>query len=153
MKQRNLLIAAALLVVLSAGVWWAKRHPQSSAAANVPASPKLADIAQAQIKEIDLKKKDGSTVVLQNQNGKWSITAPESWPADQDAASGVASALSPVTADNVVEDKAKDLAQYGLNNPSLTVTVDEKNGMTHQVFFGDDVPAGSLVYARVDSDP
>lgn len=153
MKQRNLLIAAALLAALSGGVWWAKRHPQSNEATNVPASPKLADIPVAQIKEIDLKKRDGTTVVLQNQNGKWAITAPEALPADQDAASGVASALSPVTADNVVENNPKDLSQYGLNNPSLTVTIGEKNGKTQQLLFGDDVPAGSLVYARSGSDP
>ncbi len=153
MKQRNLLIAAVLLAALSGAVWWAKKHPQSAQTPNVPPSPKLADIPVAQIKQIDLKKKDGSTVVLQNQNGKWQITAPEAWRADQDAASSLASALSPVTADNVVEDKPKDLAQYGLNNPSLTVTVDEKDGKKKELFFGDDVPAGSLVYARVGSDP
>jgi Domain of unknown function (DUF4340) len=153
MKSRNLVIAAVLLAALSGVVWWAKRHPQSADTSKTPPSPKLADIPAAQIKSIDLKKKDGSDVVLQNQNGRWSITAPEQLPADQDAASGVASALSPVTADNIVEDKPKDLGQFGLNNPSLTVTVDEKNGKTQQLFFGDDVPAGSLVYARVGSDP
>lgn len=153
MNSRNLVIAAVLLAALSGAVWWAKRHPQSADTSKTPPSPKLADIPAAQIKSIDLKKKDGTDVVLQNQNGRWSITTPEQVPADQDAATGVASALSPVTADNVVEDKPKDLAQFGLNDPSLTVTVDEKNGKKQQLFFGDDVPAGSLVYARVDSDP
>jgi hypothetical protein len=153
MKQRNLLIAAVLLAALSGGVWWAKRHPQSAETANVPASPKLVDIPQAQIKEIDLKKKDGTTVILQNQNGRWSIAAPESLPADQDAANALASTFNPVSADNVVEDKPKDLTQYGLSNPSLTVTVDEKDGKSQQLFLGDDVPAGSLAYARANSDP
>jgi hypothetical protein len=63
------------------------------------------------------------------------------------------SSLSPVTADSVVEDKAADVAKYGLNNPSLTVTVGENNGKSEQIYFGDDVPAGSLVYVRVGSDP
>src|ERR1700761_9230730 len=128
MKQRNLLIAAALLAALSGGVWWAKRHPQSTETSNAPASPKLTDIPQAQIKEIDLKKKDGTTIVLQNQNGRWSITAPEQLPADQDAANSLASTFNPVSADSVVEDKPRDLSQYGLTNPSLVATVDEKNG-------------------------
>jgi hypothetical protein len=153
MKERNLLIAAVLLAALSGGVWWAKRHPQSSDTSKIPASPKLTDIPQAQIKEIDLKKKDGATVVLQNQNGRWSITAPEQLPADQDAANNVASTFNPVSADNVVEDKPKDLSQFGLKDPALTVTVVEKNGKSQQLFLGDDVPAGSLVYARADSDP
>lgn len=154
MKPRNLLAAAILLAALSGVVWWAKRHPQSvGPTASVAASPKLADIPDAQIKGIDLKKKDGTSVELQRQNGKWAITAPEPLAADQDAVSSVTSALSPITADSVIDDKPADLGKYGLKDPSLTVTVDEKNGKTDKIFFGDDVPAGSLVYVRAGSDP
>ncbi len=155
MKPLNLLIAAIILAALSGAVWWAKRHPQSaqtSSTATAP-SPKLADIPQGQIQGIDLKKKDGSTLTIQRQNGKWAITGPEALPADQDAVNSVASSLSPVTADSVVEDKPSDVSKYGLNAPSLTVTVHEKSGKSDQIVFGDDVPAGSLVYARAGSDP
>jgi hypothetical protein len=61
--------------------------------------------------------------------------------------------LGPATADSVVDDKASDLSRYGLNTPSLTVTVHQKNGKSNEILFGDDVPAGSLVYARVNGDP
>lgn len=154
MKPRNLVIAAVLLAALSGVVWWAKKHPQPSATgAAATTSPKLADIPDAQIQSIDLKKRDGAEVDLARQNGKWIITAPESYPADQDAASSLASSLNPLTADNVVEDQAHDLNKYGLKSPTLTVTVHEKNGKSTQVHFGDDVPAGSLVYASIDSNP
>ncbi len=154
MKSRNLLVAAILLAALSGAVWWAKRHPQSTDSGKpATTSPKLLDIPDAQIKSIDLKKKSGQDITLQRQNGKWAITSPEALATDQDAAGSLASSLSPITADNVVEDRAADLSKYGLKDPSLTVTVDEKNGKSDQIFFGDDVPAGSLVYARVGSDP
>jgi uncharacterized protein DUF4340 len=153
MKSRNLLIAAVVLAALSGVVWWTKRHPQSTDTAATPAPPKLADINAAQIKEIDLAKKDGTKLSIQHQNGKWSITSPEALPTDQDAANSLGGSLSPVTADSVVEDKPSNVSQYGLNTPSLTVTVREINGKSTQIYFGDDVPAGSLVYARVGSDP
>jgi hypothetical protein len=154
MKPRNLLIAAVLLAALSGVVWWAKKHPQPSAtSSSTSTSPKLADIPDAQIQSIDLKKRDGSAVDLARKDGKWVITAPESYPADQDAASSVASALSPLTADSIVDDNPADLAKYGLKSPSLTVTVHEKNGKSPELLFGDDVPAGSLVYARLESSP
>jgi hypothetical protein len=154
MKPRNLLIAAVLLAALSGVVWWAKKHPQPSAtSSSTSTSPKLADIPDAQIQSIDLKKRDGSAVDLAHKDGKWVITAPESYPADQDAASSVASALSPLTADSIVDDNPADLAKYGLKSPSLTVTVHEKNGKSPELLFGDDVPAGSLVYARLESSP
>ena len=153
MKPRNLLIAAVVLAALSGLVWWTKRHPESAATSNTPPSPKLADIPEAKISEIDLKKKDGTSVTLQHQNGKWSITAPERLATDQDAAKSLAGSLGPITADSVVEDKPTDVAKYGLNAPSLTVTVHETGGKADEIYFGDDVPAGSLVYARVGSDP
>lgn len=154
MKPRNLLIAAILLAGLSGVVWWAKKHPQPSApSATTTTSPKLADIPDAQIQSIDLKKRDGASVDLARQNGKWVITAPESYSADQDAATGVASSLSPLTADSVVDDNPSDLGKYGLKSPSLTVTVHEKDGKSPEILFGDDVPAGSLVYARLGSNP
>jgi hypothetical protein len=154
MKPRNLLIAAAVLAALSGAVWYSKRHPPSTTS-TTPAStsPKLLEIPEKEVQTVDLKKKDGSAVDLERVAGKWQITAPEKWSADQDAANSLVTALSPVSADNVVEDKTNDPAKYGLNAPSLTVTVHRNNGKSDQIFFGDEVPAGSLVYARVDNDP
>ncbi|MBV9613111.1 MAG: DUF4340 domain-containing protein [Acidobacteriaceae bacterium] len=152
MKSRNLLIAAVLLAALSGVVWWTKRHPETATTTTTPAAPKLADIPSGQIKEIDLAKKGGATLTLERQNGKWEITSPDKLPADQDAASTLAGALSPVTADSVIEDNPSDVSKYGLNAPTLTVTVHETNGKSDQLYFGDDVPAGSLVYTRVGSD-
>jgi hypothetical protein len=154
MKLRNLVVAAALLAALSGAVWWAKRHPESaSSAANTPPAPKLADISDSAVQQIELKKKDGSTVTLDRKSGKWAIMAPESLSADQDAVSTIVSSLNPVTADSIVEDKPSDLSKYGLTTPSLSVIIKEKTGKTDQLVFGDDVPAGSLVYARTNSRP
>src|SRR3982751_4909465 len=155
MKPRSLLVAAVLLVALSGAVWWSKRHPEAarSSTAATPASPKLVDIPSGQIKSIALKKKDGSTVEVEKTKDKWTIAAPAQYSADQDAVSSMTSSLSPITADSVVEDKPTDVAKYGLNAPTLTVTVGESNGKSQAIYFGDDVPAGSLVYVRVGSDP
>jgi hypothetical protein len=154
MKQRNVFAAAVLLAVLSGVVWWAQRHPQSTgtSTSNVN-TPKLASIPDAQIQQITVTKKDSPPVVLAHQSGKWSLTAPQNLAADQDAAKSMASSLDPVTADNVVEDKPTDLSKYGLAAPSLVVAVQQTNGKSQDLYFGDDVPAGSLVYARVGNDP
>jgi len=154
MKPRNLLIAAVLLAVLSGAVWWSKRHPEAAQSTPAtPPNPKLVDIPEAQVQSIDLKKKDGSLVAVQRQGDKWAITQPQPYATDQDAVNTLASSLNPVSADNVVEDKATDFIKYGLTTPSLTVAVHGKNGKTSDIIFGDDVPAGSLVYARVGTDP
>src|SRR5579875_591915 len=146
MKLRNLLVAVVILVALGGLVWWSKRHPQSTSTTTTPAAPKLAAIGAGQVQSIDLTKKDGATLTLVHQNGKWTITSPEALPADQDAVSSLLSAINPITADSVVEKSSADLNKYGLNTPSLVVTVHETNGKTDRISFGDDVPAGSLVY-------
>jgi hypothetical protein len=154
MQSTKLLIAAVLLAALSGAVWYAKRHPESSdTAKSATASPTLVNVPDAAAQSIDIKKKDGATVTLQRQNAKWAITSPTPFAADQDAATSLVSSLSPATADSVVEDKPSDLSKYGLNTPSLTVTIRQKNGKSNQIFFGDDVPAGSLVYAKLNGDP
>lgn len=154
MKPRNLLIAAVVLAALSGGVWYAKRHPDlGQTTSTTPPAPKIADIPGTQVKEIELTKKGAPTVTLQREGSKWSITTPEALPADQDTVSGIVSSLSPITADSVVEDKTTNPGQFGLTNPSLVVKVTDKNGKTQTLTFGDDLPAGSLVYAEYNSNP
>jgi hypothetical protein len=154
MKTTNLLIAALLLAGLSGVVWWVKKHPQSADSSTSPSTTtKLLDVPDAQLVSLDIQKKDMPPVVLSRAGGKWTITAPENYRADQDAVSSLISSLSPVTADNVVDAKPANLNEYGLTNPVLTVTVHEKNGKTDHLYFGDDVPIGSLAYARVNTDP
>jgi hypothetical protein len=147
------MIAAVVLLGLACAVWWTNRHPSTSASKNTPISPQLADVPENQITQIDLQKMGAGTLEIKRQNGKWVITQPHTWPADQDAVNSLASSLNPLLADSIVDATPSGLSQYGLAQPSLTVTVHEKNGQTVQLFFGDDVPAGSLVYARVPNKP
>lgn len=154
MKPRKLLVAAIVLAALCGGVWWANRHPQSSEPKpSAASSTKLADIPDADIQEITIAKKGAPSITLQRSGGKWAITAPQQLPADQEAISSITSSLNPLTADSVVEEKTSDPAKFGLAAPSLTVTVKEKNGKSDVISFGDDVPAGSLVYVREGDSP
>jgi hypothetical protein len=153
MQTTKLVIAAVLLAALSGAVWWAKKHPQSETPTSTPASPTFVSIPDASIESISIQKKDASPTTIERKNGKWALTAPAAFPADQEAANGVVTSLSPVTADSIVEDKPADLTKYGLTAPSLTVTVHEKKGKSDEILLGDDVPAGSLVYAQHKGDP
>lgn len=152
MKPRSLVAAAIVLAALSAGVWWAKKHPQSESSTTA-STVKLLNIPADQVQQIDVKKKDGTGIDLKRANGKWQIVTPQALSADQDAVSGLTSALAPLNADSVVAKNSSAGSQYGLNNPSLTVTLNLKDGKKDTIKFGDDAPAGSLVYAKADSDP
>lgn len=154
MHPRNLVVAAAVLAALSVGVWWAKKHPQTAETkAPADASVKLLNVPDDQLSQLEIKKKDGTTLLLLKRNGKWTIGGPQPYAADQDAASGVASALAPLTADSALEDKPSNLAGFGLATPTVTVTATRKDGKTDTIVFGDEVPAGSQVYVQHAGDP
>lgn len=154
MKPRNLLVAAALLAALSGAVWWSKLHPEAGKTTpSTPANPKLADVPSAQVASVTITHKDGSVVAFDHKNNKWQLTKPEGMATDQDAVNSLVSSLSPVTAENVVEDKTSDLGKYGLASPALSIAIKETSGKAVTLAFGDDVPAGSQVYARLDNEP
>ncbi len=153
MRPRNLLVAAVVLAALSGGVWWAKKHPQSpDTKSPADASVKVVNVPDDQLNKLEIAKKDGSILLLVKENGKWTIGGAEPFAADQDATAGLASALAPLNADSVLEEKPADLAGYGLVTPSLTVTATRKNGKSETISFGDDVPAGSQVYLKHNGD-
>jgi hypothetical protein len=155
MGTKKLLVAAIVLAALSGVLWWSNKHPDwgKDKKEETAATPVLVNVPDTSLSSIDIQKRDGSKITLERKSGKWTITAPTPYPADQDAVSSIASALSPANADSVVEEKPSDVAKYGLTTPSLTVTVHEKGNRTDQLLFGDDIPAGSMVYVRVAGKP
>ena len=104
----------------------------------------------ADVTQLIIKVKE--PVTLEKTNGKWQITEPNPYPADQEAVAGVLSTLSGLNADRVVEDKASDRKQYGLDPPTVEVDISGKDG-TQQLLLGDETPAGGDVYAALASDP
>jgi hypothetical protein len=63
------------------------------------------------------------------------------------------STLSTLNADKLIEDKAADLQPYGLNIPTLDITIVKKDGKSNELLIGDDTPTGSGAYAKLAGDP
>ena len=147
MKTRGLLAAVVVLLALAGGIYWSNYKQKTEAAKpSTDAAPKILTIPEDQIKEVRLKKTGAETTVLRKgDDGKWQIVEPQPLPADQDAAKSLVGTLSNLNADKLVEDKAADLSAYGLNSPTLDVTVLKKDGKTQDFYLGDDTPTGSGV--------
>jgi Domain of unknown function (DUF4340) len=153
MKPKGLLIGAVLLAVLGGFSWWTYKHPASADKPSADGSnTKLLTIPDDQFQEIKIAKLTGETIALKKDGGKWQMTAPKAQPADQDAASSMQSTLANLTADKLVEEKAADLAAYGLATPTLDVQVVRKDGKTDHLIVGDDTPTGSGAYAKLAGD-
>ncbi len=138
MKTRGLLAAVIILLALAGALFWSN-HKQKTDAAKpaADAAPKILTIPEDQIKQVTLKKTGADTTVLRKGNdGKWQLVEPQPMRADQDAANSLVTTLSNLNADKLVEEKAADLSAYGLNTPSLDVTVLKKDGQDPGLLLG-----------------
>src|SRR5579859_1329424 len=117
MKSSGLIIAAVVLAALSGVLYWSNHHPPSdnTAKASIDAPPKILSLNQENISRLEIKKKGGEELDLAKaDSGKWQITAPKPLGADPEAVSSLLSTVSSLNSERLVDDKATNLAQFGL---------------------------------------
>jgi hypothetical protein len=154
MRFRGLLVAVVLLAALAGGLYYSNKQ-KAAEAAKPPAdqSPKILALADGDITKLVLKKRGVGETDLQKTGGKWQITAPMPYAADQEAASQLAGSAANISSDRVVEDKASNMSSYGLDAPNLEVDVTGKGGKISKLKIGDDTPTNSGAYAMLEGDP
>jgi hypothetical protein len=155
MKLRGLVVAAILLAALSGTLYWSnhRKTSVSSVKASTDTTPKILSLKEADIFAVDIKKKGKPELALEKVDGVWKITEPNALAADQQAVSNVISTLSSLGGDRMVEENATDLAPFGLQDPSLEIDVTSTGNQKHELLLGDDTPAGSDTYAKLENDP
>jgi len=156
MKMNGLLMAAIVLAALSGVLYWSNhRKPVENAVkVSTDTPPKILTLTQADITKVDIKKKSGDEVALEkNDAGKWQIVGTKPLRADQNEVSSMLSTLSSLTSERLIEEKAGNLADYGLAQPAVEVDVTEKDNKTQKLLIGDSAPSGNAVYVALAGDP
>lgn len=154
MKVARLLIAALVLAGLGGVVWWSNKSEAAKATkADSKAAPKILELKDADIKQIEIRHHEGeTTIVKKDAAGKWSITAPQALAADQTAVGAITSAVTSLSSDRVVDENATNLPSYGLDPARVAVIFTMADGKTHTVSIGEDTPTEGNTYAMVDGD-
>src|ERR1700688_615106 len=152
MNFRGLIVAVLVLATLGGVLYWSQHHKPAEESAAVPAStaPVILRVNPADMTELVIKQTE--PVTLKKTNGKWQIMEAKSYPAHHDVVARVLSTLSGLNADRIVEEKASDRKQYGLDPAQVELDISGKDG-TRQLLLGDDTPAGGDVYAALATDP
>jgi Domain of unknown function (DUF4340) len=155
MKIRGLIVAAIVFLILSGTLYWSEHHkPAEAAKVSANAPPAILKLDASAITGLDLKRKGVEPVVLAKaDSGKWQITQPKPLGADQTTVAGIASTLSSLNSERLVDEKAADLKTYGLEQPALEVDVTEKDNQTQKLLIGDDTPTSGAVYAMLAGSP
>lgn len=155
MKARGLLLACVVLAALIGALYWSDHHkPAEDKTASANVAPKVLSLKQDDITKLTIKKNGGEASTLaKNSSGQWNIIAPHEYPADQDVVKGMLSTLSNLNSDRLITDKAGNLNQYGLNDPTVEVDITNKDGKSNTLLIGDKLPTGGGSYASLSGDP
>src|ERR1039457_963962 len=154
MRPKGLLIAVVLLAVLGGLIFWSnKKQAASPPKSATDTTTKLLTISDDQFQEVRIRKLTGEIEDLKRENGKWRLVEPKPLAAAQDTVGSIVTTLGALTADKTIETNATDLAPYGLNTPTLDITITKKDGKTAEALVGDSTPTNSGAYAKLAGDP
>jgi hypothetical protein len=143
----------ALLVLVGLGlyIWrfeWGQEIPSDEAKEIILA------VDEEKASEITIASTGADTIRLVKDEDAWRVAAPFEAPADGTAVDSILTRLGKLEAEEVVVETTNDVAQYGLDAPSRTVSVVvEGEDAPLVVEFGGTAPGASAVYARTPSSP
>lgn len=148
MQLRNTIIALVALALIGGIAFYAGRHPESDK------NHKLFDLAADDIAKIELHGPARDLLIERGGPGLWRIVKPVATAADNGAVDAMATAIANLEVIETVDEHPTDLANFGLENPAVTVTVTRKDGrVLPGIMIGRDTPVGSNAYIKLTDKP
>ena len=157
MKKKNIIQMILLLVILVAVIvgyfmmkGYNKAHPEdgTDSSASEETYP-VTGFATDDVTEVSIVNGD-TTIDLVKLNDAWQVAGDNSAKLDSDKVTSFLTTLSKINASDIVKD-AKDAATYGLDKPSVTVTVTTFNA-TYKLMFGNLNSVIGKYYMSKDGD-
>jgi uncharacterized ParB-like nuclease family protein len=145
-------LAVLALAGLSSYIWFVERKREVKPEGERDKVPLVA-VDKAKAKGIEVVA-GGETLALAKDASGWKVTRPFTAPADQGAVESMLGSLEKLEADEVVAEQAASLAEFGLDPPVRTVTVQvEGTAAPVAIAFGAKSPDGSSQYAKQPASP
>ena len=152
----------AAAVVVAAGLFGyiflveSKKNPKSedSGAAATKREKVFIGLDKLKVKSVTLTKRNGDIVQAEKTGESWTLRSPQEAPADAGEIGTLLDALQNLETEEIVNENQVDLAPFGLTQPKVTVSVVVEGAAKPFAFeLGDNVPAGSGLFARVPGKP
>ena len=148
---RSFLVLLVAAAGLGAYIYFVemKRTPSSETTA---VKEKIFTVETADIQQIEVTSEKGERTKLAKADGTWQIVEPAATAADETEVSSLASSLSTLEVQRVVEEKPASLADYGLQDPRVTIafTATGAGAGTKRLLVGRKTPTGGDMYAKVE---
>ena len=142
-------MAAVLIVLVALAYFLTSKNATAPTGSTTPTTAKYIWQDTNSVKAIDVVSGTQKVGIAKDATGNWSITVPVSRPADPFQVGNEADALQNLQAQFELTGTT-DLAQYGLTNPPLqvTVTFSDTGSSTRSLFVGSATTDGSGYYVK-----
>jgi hypothetical protein len=151
---RRLLILIALSVVLGAiiaGFMILKNRPKE-AAEEPQEKIAISRFDEKLLQKITLKTAD-HTLILFKDGRQWKAESEVPVELDETAVQDLVYSFTSLYSEALVEEKPKDLAQYGFDPPKATATATLTDGSVREFYLGDQTPVKTTYYLKAKDDP
>jgi hypothetical protein len=142
------LIPTLLLVIVCIGAFWYASSKdffrEKKAEPTVLAAVKKEEVQSIQIQTPE------NQVELGFKDNAWVMTKPSALPLNTNLVEGWINSYGLLTSDKVIEEKAADLAAYGLDKPTQAYKVTLRDGSVKTIQVGEALPIQGYYYAKVD---
>ncbi len=147
-------VPALFLVAVGLGLylWLVEMPAERKQSETETAAKKLVDFEEEDVQAFTLATPQGKIEVLREQDGRWVIRKPNVLEADAAAVDEFLHTLLLAQVSRVVDESGVDLAGYGLDAPSLTVSFLLASG-TQTIRLGDAGPLSATLYAMREGAP
>lgn len=147
---RSFLGLVVILIALGAYLYFveSKRDPFESAEKR----EKVFAVESDKIEEITIRSEKGEQTTVRKAGDRWQIVSPASADADASEISSVATSLSTLEEQRLIEENPTDLEAFGLAKPRIEVAF-KADGQDHQLLLGNKTPTGADLYAKTSAQP
>ncbi len=149
MKGKNLIILAAVVIVVFAYIILFERHRPTSDEASQAAEKVLRDFERDDVEAIVLTNETG-TMRIEKAEEDWRIREPLDFPAASSEISSTLGTLANLKAERRLATGEVDPADYGLSEPTVEIRLRMLDGSERALAVGDELPLGSKRALRVD---
>ncbi len=153
MKTRTTLILVGLFLALAAYVYFFElRTGNEPVATATPGPQALWDVSSDQVTGLTVQSGEQEVRLTRAPESDWVLEAPTSEPADQGRVSQVVERLTNLTPSRTLTDTLSPMEDYGLNEPSMEVTLTLSDGQSRVLIVGAANPQQTSYYALQGED-
>jgi hypothetical protein len=142
MRSRNLIILALVVVALGAYIYFHERHQPTTEERRQQADTVFPDLDRDEVAGVEIHNTHGTFRIVK-RGEEWRLVEPIDFPADAPAVSSLLGSLEGLKAERTLAEGEVDPAAYGLDAPSLSVTLSTADGKTSSLEVGNETALGS----------